>query len=293
MASLSHQSLTPTELGRVDEEMASPVRFRALPITTGLKAFPDAVDLYMLDPRRTIVRRWLSRQTNLGAVSLEYPLSHQPVYGKWTLQVIAQGQVEEYNFLVEEYYQTRYEINVTMPSFFTDKEEYVFGTIEANYTSGVPVIGNLSLIASIEPHRGNNRVGSAPTLEQHYAIFDGKLDFKFYMREFAELVPHLDKSKVTITAYVGERYLNIIEKGFAEAIIFNSRIKVEFLGDSPQIFKPGMPFRVFGYNGDIRSRVAMVAKLIAHIWRHIATFGGISPNLAPKIKSPNPSPTWR
>ncbi|GFS99779.1 CD109 antigen [Nephila pilipes] len=221
------------------------VRFRALPITTGLKAFPDAVDLYMLDPRRTIVRRWLSRQTNLGAVSLEYPLSHQPVYGKWTLQVIAQGQVEEYNFLVEEYYQTRYEINVTMPSFFTDKEQYVYGTIEANYTSGVPVIGNLSLIASIQPHRGNNRVGSAPTLEQHYAIFDGKLDFRFRMGEFAELVPQLDKSKVTITAHVGERYLDIIEKGFAEAIIFNSRIKVDFLGDSPQIFKPGMPFRVF------------------------------------------------
>ncbi|GFY27537.1 activating signal cointegrator 1 complex subunit 3 [Trichonephila clavipes] len=49
----------------------------------------------------------------------------------------------------------------------------------------------------------------------------------------------------------------------------------------------GLPDRV------IRSRVAMVAKLIAHIWRHIATFGDISPNLAPKIKSPNPSPTWR
>ncbi|GIZ00393.1 CD109 antigen [Caerostris extrusa] len=222
------------------------VRFRALPITTGLKAFPDAVDLYMLDPRRTIVRRWLSRQTNLGAVSLEYPLSQQPVYGKWTLQVIAQGQVEEYNFLVEEYYQTRFEVNVTMPSFFTDKERYVFGTIEANYTSGVPVRGNLSLIAAIEPHRTNNRVsGSALTLEQHYAIFDGKIDFRFPMQEFEDLVPQLDKSKVTIKAYVGERYLDIIEKGFAETIIFNSRIKVEFLGDSPQIFKPGMPFRVF------------------------------------------------
>ncbi|KFM63963.1 CD109 antigen, partial [Stegodyphus mimosarum] len=107
------------------------VRFRALPITTDLKAFPDAIDIYMLDPNRTIVRRWLSRQTNQGAVSLEYPLSQQPVYGKWTLQVIAQGQIEEQNFLVEEYYQTRFEVNVTMPSFFTDMEEYVYGIVEA------------------------------------------------------------------------------------------------------------------------------------------------------------------
>ncbi|KAF8787021.1 CD109 antigen-like [Argiope bruennichi] len=220
------------------------VRFRALPITTGLKAFPDAVDLYMLDPRRTIVKRWLSRQTNLGAVSLEYPLSQQPVYGKWTLQVVAQGQIEEHNFLVEEYYQTRFEVNVTMPTFFTDKEPYVYGTIQANYTSGVPVKGNLTVIASIEPHRMNNRV-PASKIEKFYAIFDGTVDFKFPMSDFAALVNNLDKSKVAITAYVGERYLDIMEKGFSEALIFNSGIKVEFLGDSPQIFKPGMPFRVF------------------------------------------------
>ena len=39
-----------------------------------------------------------------GAVSLEYPLSQQPVYGQnWTIRVVAQGQVEEKQFAVEEY----------------------------------------------------------------------------------------------------------------------------------------------------------------------------------------------
>lgn len=42
------------------------VRFRAMPITTDLKAFSDAIDIYMIDPRGTIMRRWLSRQSNLG-----------------------------------------------------------------------------------------------------------------------------------------------------------------------------------------------------------------------------------
>nr|XP_042903885.1 CD109 antigen isoform X1 [Parasteatoda tepidariorum]XP_042903886.1 CD109 antigen isoform X2 [Parasteatoda tepidariorum]XP_042903887.1 CD109 antigen isoform X3 [Parasteatoda tepidariorum] len=219
------------------------VRFRALPITTDLKAFPDAVDLVMLDPRRTIVRRWLSRQTNLGAVSLEYPLSEQPVYGKWTLQVIAQGQVEEHNFLVEEYYQTRFEVNVTMPSFFTDTEPFVYGTVEANYTSGVPVIGNLTLVASIESLKSTSK--RVASIQQYWRRFEGKTDFKFDMREFSELEPQLDKSKIVVTAHVGERYLDLIEKGFAEAIVFSSRIKIDFLGDDPQIFKPGMPYKVF------------------------------------------------
>jgi uncharacterized protein YfaS (alpha-2-macroglobulin family) len=42
------------------------VRFRAIPITPDLKAFSDAIDIYMIDPRGAIMRRWLSRQSNLG-----------------------------------------------------------------------------------------------------------------------------------------------------------------------------------------------------------------------------------
>lgn len=37
------------------------VRFRTIPITTELKGFDNAVDVYMVDPNRHIVRRWLSR----------------------------------------------------------------------------------------------------------------------------------------------------------------------------------------------------------------------------------------
>lgn len=38
------------------------VRFRTIPINTELRAFDDAVDVYMIDPRGFVVRRWLSRQ---------------------------------------------------------------------------------------------------------------------------------------------------------------------------------------------------------------------------------------
>jgi hypothetical protein len=32
------------------------------------------------------------------------------VFGEWIIQIIAQGQIEEATFLVEEYYQTRFEV---------------------------------------------------------------------------------------------------------------------------------------------------------------------------------------
>ncbi|KRT79005.1 hypothetical protein AMK59_8176, partial [Oryctes borbonicus] len=129
------------------------VRFRTIPINTELKAFSNIIDVYMLDPRGLVVKRWLSRQSNLGTVSLSYPLSDQPVFGEWKIRVVAQGQVEESSFLVEEHYQTRFEVNVTMPAFFFSDDEYIYGTVMANYTSGAPVRGNLTLKAQIRQIR--------------------------------------------------------------------------------------------------------------------------------------------
>ncbi|KAJ8718130.1 hypothetical protein PYW07_006060 [Mythimna separata] len=40
----------------------------------------------------------------------EYQMSDQPLFGEWYIRVEALGQVEESQFLVEEYYQTRYEV---------------------------------------------------------------------------------------------------------------------------------------------------------------------------------------
>jgi hypothetical protein len=41
------------------------------------------------------------------------------VFGEWIIQVIAQGQIEEATFLVEEYYQTRFEVrNFVNGGFF-------------------------------------------------------------------------------------------------------------------------------------------------------------------------------
>lgn len=113
----------------------------------------------------------------MGTVSLDYKLSDQPVFGEWIIQVYALGQIEESTFLVEEYYQTRFEVmisiiffsktimhfdqhhqylkyiqvNVSMPAFFFNTDPFIYGRIMANYTSGAPVRGNLTLKATIRP----------------------------------------------------------------------------------------------------------------------------------------------
>jgi len=55
----------------------------------------------------------------------------------------------------------------------------------------------------------------------------------------------LDGYEMTVTAIVGERFLDDIVEGFSVARIFNSTIRAHFLGGSPQVFKPSMPFNTY------------------------------------------------
>ncbi|XP_015596122.1 CD109 antigen isoform X2 [Cephus cinctus] len=222
----------------------------------------------MLDPHRRIMRRWLSRQSNLGTVSLSYQLSDQPVFGEWVIQIIAQGQIEEKTFLVEEYYQTRFEVNVTMPAFFFETDQYIHGIVMANYTSGAPVRGNLTLKASFRPINKAHTTSVQNEIFDRYFNFDeqypswfkrpnlyedtipvlrffnGTYKFKYSMTELMQFVPSLDGMEMTVTATVGERFLDEIIVGYSTARIFNSTIKIRFFGESPQVFKPAMPFEL-------------------------------------------------
>lgn len=246
------------------------IRFRAIPINTDLKAFDGAVDVYMLDPKRYIMRRWLSRQSNLGTVSLNYQLSDQPVFGEWIIQVVAQNQVEELKFLVQEYYQTRFEVNVTMSPFFFTTDRYLTGVVMANYTSGGPVDGNLTLRASIRPVQTTKLQENAnvQTIEKYFNFdesypfwyprakyadhqiphlkwFHGVYRFKYDMSELEKYVPSLENMEVKITATVGDRYLDEIIDGYSSTRFYNSSVRLSFFGGSPQVFKPTMPFNTY------------------------------------------------
>lgn len=325
------------------------VRFRAIPITTALRGFDNAIDVYMIDPHKHILRRWLSRQSNLGTVSLDYKLSDQPIFGDWTIRVVAQGQIEEQSFSVEEYYQTRFEVNVTMPAFFFNSDPFIYGKIMANFTSGAPVRGNLTIKAQIRPlgwfnskvinqkyrvgntgsrnlpdyniddqylynsntnfdygpnYRAQNALGvdqsynpnvdqsqfggqpppSGSSYQDQYSVeryynfdeewpfwvnkpegqqtwdswtktyhnalpylrfFNGTYEFKYPMSALESLMPTNQGIEVLITATVGEKFYDEVIQGYAMARVYNSSIRVAFLGSSPQVFKPTMPYMVY------------------------------------------------
>lgn len=65
------------------------------------------------------------------------------------------------------------------------------------------------------------------------------------MWEIERSVTILDNVEVEVKAEVGEHYWNEKEEGFSKARIFNSSLSLIFLGGSPQVFKPNMPFTCY------------------------------------------------
>lgn len=75
--------------------------------------------------------------------------------------------------------------------------------------------------------------------------FQGVYEFKYPIQELLHYVPSLDGMEIVVTATVGDRFLDEVIEGYSIARVFNSSIKLKFLGDSPQVFKPGMPVTTY------------------------------------------------
>lgn len=86
-----------------------------------------------------------------------------------------------------------------MPAFFFNSDEYISGTVMANYTSGAPVRGNLTLKATIRPIR--------PT-----RVLDPQLQYKNRDQQFNRNVPGYNEYDTTgsYNRPVVEKYLNFV-----------------------------------------------------------------------------------
>ena len=117
----------------------------------------------------------------------------------------------------------------------------------SSFTSGAAVTGNLTLRASVEPVRATYDIQYqyVRSIEQHFRWFEGYMTFKFAVRDLLMLSPRLEGMKIVVKAEVGERFLDLIEFGESATVVFNSTLKLAFLGNSPQVYKPGMPFKAY------------------------------------------------
>ena len=68
---------------------------RALFLTTSLKPYEGIADLYIIDPDGYIIRKWNSKELNVGVLLESFTLPLYPKVGFWKIRVHAEGQIIE------------------------------------------------------------------------------------------------------------------------------------------------------------------------------------------------------
>ncbi|KAJ8356095.1 hypothetical protein SKAU_G00188890 [Synaphobranchus kaupii] len=104
------------------------VKIRTVSILPDGKPCKKKVDIVIKDPRRNMIRRWLTLDGFLGVVSREFQLSENPPLGVWTIEASVDEVVSEKKFTVDYYVLPRFEVLFKAPTVFY-YEDNVTGTV--------------------------------------------------------------------------------------------------------------------------------------------------------------------
>lgn len=232
------------------------VHFRVIPILPNLMPKYGSMTIYVNDPTGFPVRRWLAVQTNAGGlVSQSFELSDQPNYGNWSIAVDAFGTKYTQHFQVEEYWDPRFDVNVTVKPYIMDNHRTIGGIVNANYTTGRPTEGNGTVVVSVYPPASlcyqnpavyYNKSDITPVmLRQVYPYVKGPVFFEFDMeeirREVIRFYPQctmLEDFELQFNVSIYDWFFMMTEEGYASTIIFSSRTKLQWVGDTVRTFKP-------------------------------------------------------
>ncbi|XP_054721683.1 CD109 antigen-like [Uloborus diversus] len=221
---------------------------RIVLLTTELKPFTEPIDVYLIDSRGFVMKRWVSVYPYLGIVNLDFELPYDYPEGWWTIRAVALSQEEERRVLLERWFGHRFDVNVGTPTFILNSDEYLEGQILANYSSVATVTGNITLKTLLRPLGSYREVGlnwNDRYLEDYVDLFHGTYDFSIPMSELRNLaspVP-LEFCEIEVQAEVGERFYDFVVSAYARVRVVNSSIALRFLGMTPKTFRPGMPFK--------------------------------------------------
>ncbi|XP_076046263.1 CD109 antigen-like [Oratosquilla oratoria] len=215
------------------------VRFRIILLTTELKPYDDPVDVYVMDPDGYVMRRWPSRPTNVGVVSMSFELPFLPKIGWWTIKALVNGQEESKEIKVEKWYTPRFEVKIFMSKYFLETDEAVTGVAGGEFANDKGVYGNATIKLF-----ARNKLSTSWTyvMEEVVEIFDGEHEFNFPMEEIGRVVPRLDGTEVRVEAELREVFMALNNTGYSHAKIINSTVHCRFIGSPPFVVKPGMPF---------------------------------------------------
>ncbi|XP_069950501.1 CD109 antigen [Cherax quadricarinatus] len=219
------------------------IELRVVLLRRDLSPYQGPVDVFILDTEGYVLRRWISRFPNIGVVELKLRTPALPKPGWWRVKVVASGQVDYHPFLVTKYFTSRFEVMVEMPFFTLRSEGAVSGKFTSRFLTYKPVFGKANVTVFVKDHWQLPDTYFKQVLTDSVPFITGWQDFRYPLeRLVGNSTSDLLHAEVKVEVSVKNIFFEDTFVGYAKTRITAPEVKVELVGSSPVVFKPGMSF---------------------------------------------------
>ncbi|XP_066569239.1 CD109 antigen [Amia ocellicauda] len=153
------------------------VKIRVVSVYADLKPCNKQVDIGIKDPQGNLIQQWLSLDSRLGTVSVEFQLSDNPPLGSWSIEASVNGVLSIKQFTVTHYVLPKFEVTIQVPDVLY-VEDRLSGTVIAQYNYGKSVKGNMTVTFALAYYSAYNITKAT--------VIDGSANFTFSLREFGQ-----------------------------------------------------------------------------------------------------------
>ncbi|XP_052815159.1 pregnancy zone protein-like isoform X2 [Mya arenaria] len=219
------------------------VRYRVLSANPDLKIKQEALQVIIKDAKDNTIMDKTADPTAAdfnGLVQDSFELSDDPIKGVYTISASTSTSYTEATFEVKEYVLPKFEVTVSMkPSYGTYNNDLtVSGTVDAKYTYGKQVQGQLEIMAYY---------GGMEKTVQKKIEFSGSYDFNFGLYDLIVLPqyggdasrfipPYQPSGEVQIFAKVYEAHTNTEQNETAMYTVYAKDFKATPVDPIPLLF---------------------------------------------------------
>ncbi|MBN3301790.1 CD109 protein, partial [Amia calva] len=225
------------------------VKIRVVSVYADLKPCNKQVDIGIKDPQGNLIQQWLSLDSRLGTVSVEFQLSDNPPLGSWSIEASVNGVLSIKQFTVTHYVLPKFEVTIQVPDVLY-VEDRLSGTVIAQYNYGKSVKGNMTVTFALAYYSAYNITKAT--------VIDGSANFTFSLREFGQneksmKPPYEQGTPFSLIASVTESLTGLTENTIVNVTAVFVKYNMQFYGHS-SVLKPSLSFttwlKICSYNNE-------------------------------------------
>ncbi|XP_065826416.1 CD109 antigen-like [Oscarella lobularis] len=227
------------------------VRMRLIGYDRDLKPFTGKVDVQIMDPNSNLMANWLDVEVDGGIALRDFPLATEPPLGTWKIEVKGNCIDQSQQFKVVKYVLPRFEVSINSRSYIVATDEFVSGSLSAEYTYGLPVKGSAILTFYLPEEFYPDKQSSDfqyPSFSITLPNFDGDYAFTVSRTNLISLRAPNDRrglptyGQLAINASVSEETTGTTFHHQALANFYADPVVLKFHDSTPSTYKPGLAF---------------------------------------------------